>query len=261
MKPEERSNILRSKGFCSSEASRSVSLPLEMWFIRRAPPPTPVPADASSVNIYCLASILIVMLALFAVCLIFLVRARYKSWINTAITEAFHRVDQDKSGTVDSEELYTCCLSIYLQLNMYGLYVIPPERPVVDALLREIDSRGNGNGALDFSEFKEAMQKLTAGAFSRCIVTVVLTFLCPTVAASIIAGFAHLWSLVASEKGIFPSWLEQSLSLMPSSLPKTVLTTALLMLRPLAQDVVANGGLAKLAAFAHKSASRKAKEM
>lgn len=180
---------------------------------------------------------------------LYLVRRRYRTWIEGAIRAAFERVDSDHSGSVDSEELYSCVLAIYLELNMYGLYVIPPDRESVHEI--EMETHG-GKGELDFAEFSTAIRKITAGAFTRCITTVFLTFLCPALATQLIEIILFVWSATGLSAAMFPTWLTASTALIPDWLPETALTTALLMVRPLAQDAVANHARLHLTRGSHK---------
>jgi len=182
--------------------------------------------------------ILIVLLTVALTPTLFFVQAKYKTWIEAATRKAFEDVDYDKSGSVDGEELYSCVISIYLTLNQYGLYVIAPERSMVDELMHKLDAEGNGNGTLDYPEFARAIKVLTAGALSRCATTVVLTAVCPPVAAVVLAVVLEAWEAAGVPPDTFPLCLRKSVGLIPFWTVETTLTTLLLMLRPLAQDAV-----------------------
>ena len=162
------------------------------------------------------------------------VRFRFTRWKANATRKAFQDVDSDKSGTVDAEELYASVLALYLTLNQYGLYVVAPDRKVVDALLKEVDARGNKNGKLDYDEFAEVMQTLTAGALTRCVTTILLTAVCPGIASFIVTSCAD----VPISIDAFPVWLQTTVKFVPPGLPETSLTTLLLMLRPIFQGLL-----------------------
>ena len=187
--------------------------------------------------------ILVSVLIIVFVPLILVVRFRFKRWKSNAYRKAFQDVDHDKSGSIDCEELYACVLSIYLTLNQYGLYVVAPDRKVVDALLKEVDSRGNKSGQLDYDEFAEVMQTITAGALTRCTTTVLLTAVCPSIAAFIVTFEAPI------SVDAFPIWLQTSAQFVPAGFTETILTTLLLMLRPFFQDL--------LSGFVHKALRHK----
>jgi len=167
------------------------------------------------------------------------VRMWYKVWLDAATKRAFEQVDSDRSGCINAKELYSSVLALYLNLNQYGLFVVSPERPVVDQIMKDIDAKGNGNGTLDFEEFAHAMQVLTAGAASRVATTVALTAMCPLAASYIVSTIAAAWTAAAFDADTFPLWLWKALELIPGWLPETLLSTLMLMLRPFAQDAVA----------------------
>jgi len=182
---------------------------------------------------------LLVLVVVVAFPLFILIRKRYKIWVEAATKSAFHQVDSDNSGSIDAEELYSSVLALYLCLNQYGIYVIAPERPVVDQIMKEIDARGSGDGTLDYQEFSEAIEVLTAGAASRVVTTIILTAVCPLLASYTISAIVWAWTSSAVDLTTLPLWLRASLELVPGWLPETLLATVLLMLRPFAQDAVA----------------------
>ena len=90
-----------------------------------------------------------------------------------------------------------------------------------------------------FDEFSGAIKVLTAGAFSRCVTTMALTSLCPIVATLVVSALHVGWAAVDVPVDSVPIWLIKSVEQVPEKLPETCITTVLLMLRPFAQDKVA----------------------
>jgi len=162
-------------------------------------------------------------------------RRKWPVWFHAAAEKAFKEVDHNNSGTVDAEEMYTCVLWIYLTLNEYGLKVCAPDRQVVEGIMKASDV--DRSGALDFEEFKRALDVLMGQTLGRAMTQLVFTLLCPPISGLLIRGVVALWLLVVPAD-IVPEQLRERLhlrevgDLIPESVPVLLLSTLLMLSLP-----------------------------
>ena len=87
---------------------------------------------------------------------------------------AFKEVDQDNSGTISKEELYTGMLLIHLKLATYlgPAATQPMSRNRVNHIFNALDT--DHSGSLDVEEFGYVMTILCSQIVSRIFITMVL---------------------------------------------------------------------------------------
>lgn len=136
---------------------------------------------------------------------------------------------------IDKNELYTCVLSLYLKLNMYGLTVIPPSRAKVTAVLVQFDA--DGSGQLSYDEFVRAINIITSGVFGRAVTRVLFTCLCPPAANAICYAVARGFEAVVPP-GAVPAELSGLAAKLPPSLPSMAVTMVLMLTLPFAQKFI-----------------------
>ena len=156
-------------------------------------------------------------------------RRKWPVWFHAAAAKAFKEVDHNCSGTVDAEEMYTCVLWIYLTLNEYGLKVCAPDRPTVEAIMAASDV--DHSNALDFEEFKNALDVLMGQTLGRAMTQLVFTLLCPPISGLLIKCVVALWVL-AVPADIIPEQLREVGDLIPESVPVLLLNTLLMLSLP-----------------------------
>ena len=116
--------------------------------------------------------ILALIVAAFFFVVGYYVRSKWSTWMAKATRAAFDEVDMDKSGSVDRNELYTCVLWLYLNLNAYSpLSLRAPDRTVIYELAQKLDS--DGSSSLDYNEFQLAIEILSGQILARAAVQVI----------------------------------------------------------------------------------------
>jgi hypothetical protein len=205
------------------------------WFA--ASPPLPEQLDSSRLVPMCILAAFVssVLLAGYLY-----LRRKWPKWFHAAAEKAFNEVDHNHSGTVDAQEMYTCVLWIYLTLNEYGLKVCAPDRPTVEGIMKASDV--DSSGALDFEEFKRALDVLMGQTLGRAITQLLFTLLCPPISGLLIKGVLALWTITKYvldvPADIVPEQLRERLhlrevgDLIPESVPVLLLSTLLMLSLP-----------------------------
>jgi len=171
----------------------------------------------------------------------------------------FTEVDHDKSGLVDSDELYTAVLLVYLQVNK-AIRVVgavkPPKRKSVDEVLAKYEQeRGATPGAgLTVDQFEDVMKVLSKDVAGRVSITCGLMLGCPMLGAILVdmmmSKFGHTKHFGPCGSLLF--------KLVEPQLPTLVSLIIMLVALPLGLDAVdayLEGRKSALGAVAEKSAS------
>jgi hypothetical protein len=111
----------------------------------------------------------------------------------------FVELDTDKSGTLDSEELYSGVLLLHLELAKYlgPAACKPPSRELVANMFRFFDADKSNN--LDAGEFSNLMIILLSNVMGRVLFQFSMTIaLVPLAAPSIIEYAVLFWAMFCS---------------------------------------------------------------
>jgi len=113
--------------------------------------------------------------------------SRWSLGYHEAVVAAFTEIDLDGDGWVDSKELYSGVLLIYLRLKGLMRLKVPKQESVM-RLMEMMDADNSGD--LDFDEFQRTMDMLSGQLLIRGLVQLVLVFLCPLLAFTLIHAVA-----------------------------------------------------------------------
>eukprot|EP00930_Biecheleria_cincta_P042676 TRINITY_DN29365_c0_g1_i1.p1 TRINITY_DN29365_c0_g1~~TRINITY_DN29365_c0_g1_i1.p1 ORF type:complete len:200 (-),score=42.46 TRINITY_DN29365_c0_g1_i1:170-769(-) len=94
---------------------------------------------------------------------------RFAKWVRAA----FDEVDEDKSGSLDMNEVYTAILFLYVQIASSCPGALPPPKEDMKTLFNRFDDDKSGD--LNFDEFENFCAIVAAEISGRLIVQAVLT--------------------------------------------------------------------------------------
>jgi hypothetical protein len=152
------------------------------------------------------------------------IRRKWPIWFDIFAAKAFASTDVDGSGGLDTSELYTAVLELYLLLNAFGVRVRAPTRQRVTIIMKEVDV--DGSGTLDLAEFKRVLRVLTELVAGRMVTQIGLTICAPLAAPIVCRAVGSVSLYLASLLNVSaPAFFSR----LPASLPVTI-TSALLML-------------------------------
>ena len=106
-----------------------------------APEPEP---EISSLEWFCVALVFSAIIVAACVGTWWYLKTTWPKRFEGAVRHSFNKVDVDKSGEIDKEELYTCVLWLYLTCNEWGLKCIAPEKYTVIEIMKSIDVDKSG---------------------------------------------------------------------------------------------------------------------
>lgn len=203
-----------------------------MFVFGKNPPAAPLPPPAGGLALSTDLLRMLVPLVIFSGTLFFVlvlwVRMKWDKWLDAATRRAFARIDGDKSGSINKNELYVGVLELYLQLHGYGIRAKAPPKARVMRIMEECDV--DNSGTLDYTEFKMILTVLTQLVFSRALTQIGLTILCPVVAPYVCAAFkACLFRAMGSVYLSVPVALSRMASRLPSTLDETIMSSVLML--------------------------------
>ena len=166
-----------------------------LGLFKSAPPPPPPPESPESFSLSLNAIIVTVstisgLTLIFSVVAAFYIRRRWRSWSTQALDACFKKTDLDKSGKINSEELYIAVLEMYLMLNQFGAKVRAPKRKTLLVIMKDLGR--DGSGEIDRKEFRYVIERLLAQQSTRIATNIGLTVLCPLTASFVSAGLRTL---------------------------------------------------------------------
>ena len=106
-----------------------------------APEPEP---EISSLEWFCVALVFSAIIVAACVSTWWYLKTTWPKRFEGAVRHSFNKVDVDKSGEIEEEELYTCVLWLYLTCNEWGLKCIAPEKYTVIEIMKSIDVDKSG---------------------------------------------------------------------------------------------------------------------
>ena len=191
------------------------------------PPGPPPPRDEHLLLLDSDVKLLVALVLALILAAYLYVRRRWPTWFERASVSAFKAADRDQSGAIDREELFIAVLKLYLTLNEYGVRCCAPERETVNVIFDAADV--DGNGTLEYDQFRAAMLVLSQQTFGRFAVQLAGTVGCPPVAALLLRTLApHLPE--AERCWWLPARLVRMGRLVPHAVPVLLLSCVLFAL-------------------------------
>lgn len=151
-------------------------------------------------------------------------RSKWPVWFAAFIDQVYKDTDTNDDGVVSYEECYTGILRLYLTVNEYGIRCYSPDRSTVMQKIQAIDS--DASGTLSKHEFIAVMKTFQEDILARATTLLLFAFLCPIIASAICQQLCYL-----VPEGLSTSLVEY-LPAAVLSLPATILSTVLMLLRP-----------------------------